>query len=129
MLSQPSPTKLINSLSSKKANNAEVNAFTLQVVCSRWKGEKSPGESRCAILFVTKGKKKNLAETELLPPDEQSLHMKILRVNFFSYGWASGLKQHFEILNPVEYGWKISEEKLEPNWFEGSALPSIKDID
>ena len=68
------------------------------------KERKSPGESRCAILFVTKGKKKKLVETELFPPEEQSLHKKILGVNFVSYGWASSLKQHFEILNPVEYG-------------------------
>ena len=51
-----------------------------------------------------KERKKKLVETQLLPPDEQSLHMKILGVNFVSYGWASGLKQYFEILNPVEYG-------------------------
>ena len=44
--------------------------------------EKSPMESRYAMLFVTKGKKKKFVETKLLPPEEVSLHMKILRANF-----------------------------------------------
>ena len=38
-------------------------------------------------------------------------------------------ESHFEILNLVDYGWKVSEGKLEPNWFEGSALLSIEDTD
>ena len=55
--------------------------------------------------------------------------MIILRAKFVSYDRANYLNQHFEILNPDDYGWKVSEEKLEPNWFEGSALPSIEDIE
>ena len=42
---------------------------------------------------------------------------------------ANCVNQHFEILNLVDYGWKVSEGKLEPNWFEGSALLSIEDTD
>ena len=36
------------------------------------------------------------------------------------------MNQHFETLNPVDYGWKVSREKLKPNWFDGSALPSVE---
>ena len=79
--------------------------------------------------FVTKGKKKNFVDTKFLPPDEQSLHMKILRANLVSCSGANCVNQHFEILNLVDYGWKVAEEKLEPNWFEESALSSIEDID
>ena len=32
------------------------------------------------------------------------------------------MNQYFEILNLIDYNWKVAEEKLEPNWFEGSAL-------
>ena len=81
------------------------------------------------MLFVTKGKKKKFVKTKLLPPGEQLLRMKILTANFVSYSWANCLNQHFEILNPVDYGWEISKVKLEPNWFVGSALPSIENID
>ena len=55
--------------------------------------------------------------------------MKILRANFVSCNEANCVNQHFEILNPADYGWKVSEGKLEPNWFEGSTVPSIEDID
>ena len=89
----------------------------------------SPGEIRYAMLLVTKGKKKKFVKTKLLPPDEQSLHMKILRANFVLCVAANCVNQHFEILNLVDYGWKVSEGKLEPNWFEGSAFLSIEDTD
>ena len=39
------------------------------------------------------------------------------------------MNQHLEILNLVNYDWIVSERKLEPNRFEGSALSSIEDID
>ena len=81
------------------------------------------------MLFVTKGKKKKLLETKLLPPDEQSLHMEILRTNFVSYGATVCLNQHFEIVNQGDYSRKVSEGKLEPNWLEGSSLSSIEDND
>ena len=78
------------------------------------------------MLFVTKGKKRKFVETKLLPPDEQSLHLKILEANFVSCSGANCVNQ---TLNLVDYGWNVSERKLEPNWFERSALLSIEDID
>ena len=37
--------------------------------------------------------------------------------------WRDKLvNQYFEILNLVDYDWKVAEEKVEPNCFEGSAL-------
>ena len=74
------------------------------------------------MLFVTKEKKKKFVETKILLPDEQLIHNKILRANFASCGGASCVSQHFEILNLVDYGWKVSAGKLTPNWFEGSGL-------
>ena len=52
--------------------------------------------------------------------------MKILRANYISCGQENCLNQHFEILKPLEYGWKICHRKLEPNWFEGPAFPSLE---
>ena len=115
MLSQPSTTKLIPSLSSKRAFIAQATDFILHVVYNRPMREKSPGESRYAMLFVTKIKKKKFVETKFLSSNEQSLHMKILRANFVSCGEANSVNQEFEILNLVDCGWKISEGTLDPN--------------
>ena len=54
--------------------------------------------------------------------------MKILRANYVSYSWENCLNHHFEAPNPLEYGWKESEGKLEPFWFEGHALPSLGEV-
>ena len=55
--------------------------------------------------------------------------MKTLRANFVSCAGANCVNQHFEVLNPVDYGWKVSVGKLESNWFEGSTFSSIEDIE
>ena len=54
------------------------------------------------MLFVTKGKTKIFVEIELLLPEEQSLHMKILRANFASCVGIHFFNQHFEILNNLD---------------------------
>ena len=51
--------------------------------------------------------------------------MKILRNNYISYGWENCLNQHFEIPNPLEYGQKICDGKLDRSWFKGPALSSF----
>ena len=50
-----------------------------------------------------------MVETKLLVPDEQLLHMKILSDNFVLYGGTNCVNQAFEILNLVDYGWKIAD--------------------
>ena len=104
----------INIVSSKNAITAQVIHFVLHVVYNETKREKSPGESRYAILFVTKWKKKKFAETKLFLLDEQSLHMKMLRANFVSCCGANCVNQYFQILSLVDYGRKVPEGKLEP---------------
>ena len=128
MLTQPSAINLLSSLATLRVGVAQIIAFVLHIVCNRPKREKTPGESRYAMLFVKKGKKKVFVQTKQLSPDERSLRMKILRANYISYGWENCLNQHFEIPNPLEYGWKICDRKLEPNLFEGPALPSFEEI-
>ena len=100
----------------------------MHIVYNRPEKEKTPGESGYAMLFVKKGKKKVFVQTKQLPPDKRSLRMKILKANYISYGWENCLNQHFEIPNPLEYGWKICDGKLPPNWSEGPALPSFEEI-
>ena len=38
------------------------------------------------------------------------------------------VKSTFEIPNLLEYGWKICDGKLEPNWFKDPALASFEEI-
>ena len=64
---------------------AKIIDFVLYIVYDRPKRKKTPGESRYAILFVRKGKKKVFLQAKQLPPDERSLCMKI--PNPFEYGW------------------------------------------
>ena len=84
-IAQPSTTHSLSSLSSEKVNLSDVIDFVLHTVYNRPKREKTPGESRYAMLFVKKGKKNVFVQTKQLPPDEKSLKMKFLRTNFMSH--------------------------------------------
>ena len=128
MLTQPSAINLLFFLATVRVDVAQIIDFVLHMVYNRPEREKAPGESRYTMLFVKKGKKKVLVQTKQLPPYERSLLMKILRANYISYCWENCLNQHFEIPNPLVYGWKICDGKLEPSWFEGPALPSFEQI-
>ena len=63
MLSQSSTTKLISSLSSKKAIIAQVIDFILHVVYNKRNRKRSPGESRNPMSFAKKGKKTKFSKT------------------------------------------------------------------
>lgn len=115
MLTQSSAIKLLFSLVTPRVDVAQSIDFVLHIVFEKPEREMTPGESRSAMLFVKKGKKKVFVQTKQLPPDKKSLRMKILRANYILYGWWNCLNQHFEIPNPLEYGWKICDRKLEPN--------------
>ena len=55
---------------------------TYFVIYNRTKREKSPGDSRYAMLYVRKDEnKKTFASKKSLPPDQKSLTMKILRAH------------------------------------------------
>ena len=128
MLTLPSAINLLSSLATVRVDVTQITGFVFHIVYNKPKREKTPGEGRYPMLFVKKGKKKVFVQTKQLPPDKSSLHMKMLRANYISYGWEKCLNQHFEIPNPLEYGWKICDVKLEPNWFEDPALPSFEEI-
>ena len=112
MLTQPTAINLLSSLATVKVDVAQIIDFVLHIVYNKPKWDKTPSESRYAMLFVQQRKKKVFVQTKQLPPDERSLRMKILRANYISYGWENCLNQHFEIPNPLEYGWKICDRKL-----------------
>ena len=78
------------------------------------------------MLFVKSGKNKVFVQTKQLLPHERSLGMKILRANYIYYGWGNCLNQHFEMPSPLEYGWKLCDGKLEPNWLKFQIFLPLK---
>ena len=104
LLTQSSAIKLLFSLVTARVDVAQSIDFVLRIVFEKPEREKTPGESRSAMLFVKKRKKKVFVQTKRLPPDKTFLRMKILRANYILYGWGNCLNQHFAIPNSLEYG-------------------------
>ena len=63
MLTQPPARNLLSSLATLRVDAAQITDFVLQIVYNRPKREKTPGESRYAMLFVKKRKKKVFVQT------------------------------------------------------------------
>ena len=98
--------------------------FILYTVYNRPKKEKTPGESRFAMLYDRQGKNIKFVSTKILPSDAKSLKMKIKRPNVIFYAMFHCLDSNYIPLDPVKYGWKIENQKLVPVWFEVNRLPS-----
>ena len=99
---KPELTTLIQSLNTPNPNFLEVTDFVLYVIYNRPSNEKTPGNSRYVMLFVKKkGKNKIFNDTKSLPPDQNSLNMKILRSSFVGYGMLSCMQPVYETLNPL----------------------------
>ena len=65
----------------------------------------------------------------MFAPDQSSLKMKILRATFVTHCMSNCLDSQYIPLDPSQYGWKLEENRWEPIWFMGNALPGIQDID
>lgn len=128
MCSKPQSMNLLQSLGTVNANIHDVMDFILHIIYNRPKNEKTPGESRYKMLFVGKGKSKKFRATKLLPPDQCSLDMKIMRTNFVSYNMASSLTPIYTSLDAKNYGWEVKDEILQPIWFLCPPLPSDEEI-
>ena len=121
-------------LGTESVNIEEVIDFVLHIIYNRPLKEKTPGESRYKILLTAKkqakGKKKKYPSSKVLPPDQSSLKMKILRATFIAHCLSNCLDSGYVPLNPSEYGWKWNSDlsMWELIWYEGSALPSYSDI-
>ena len=60
MLTEPPARNLLSSLANLRVDAAQITDFVMQIVYNRPKREKTPGESRYAMLFVEKGKRRYL---------------------------------------------------------------------
>jgi hypothetical protein len=124
MLGNPDTTSLLSSLVSEHADVDKVTDFVLHVIYNRPKKEKTPGDSRYAMLFSGKGKKRKFTPLKRLPPDRKSLKCAIQRVNLVVHGMVNCLNQAYDQLDVLQYGWKVEVGTLVPIWYEGNSLPS-----
>ena len=68
MLTLPSAINLLPSLAIVRVNVAQIIDFVLHIVYNRPKRDKTSGESRYAMLFVKKGKKKVVVQIKATWP-------------------------------------------------------------
>ena len=126
--SKPEKAGLLLSMNTDHAVFEKVTDFILHIIYNRPESEKSPGDSRYAMLFVGKGEKREFSATRLLPPDQKSLNMKILRANLICHGWVNCLNNTYHSLDPSHYGWIDNGKLFTPFWFEGTPLPNEQEI-
>ena len=128
LLSKPINAGLLLSMNTDHADFEKVTDFILHIIYNRPEWEKSPGDCRYAMLYVGKGEKRKFSATKLLPPDQKSLNMKILRANLICHGWVNCLNCNYQSLDPLCYGWIYKDEMLKPLWYEGNPLPNEHEI-
>ena len=127
MQANPETMSLLSSLQSLQADVNAVTDFILHVVYSRPKKEKTPGDSRYAMLFTGKGTKR-ITPSKRLPPDHKSLTCHIQRVNLVVHGMINCLNVTYDQLDPLQYGWKLENGIPMPIWYEGTALPTVEEL-
>ena len=75
----------------------------------------------CSIRKEWKSTKRS---TKVIPPDERSLKMKILRSNYIAHSWKSCLDSNYVFLDATKSGWHRVNNLLVPLWYEGWNLPT-----
>ena len=124
LLSKPESIDLMSSMNTDHVDIEKVTHFVLHAIYNRPKREKSPGDSRYAMLHVGKRRKKKFASTKSLPSDQKSLTMKILRAHLVGHS----LDSNYQSLDPLSNGWIFVDGALQPLWYEGASLASEKQI-
>ena len=102
----PSKADLLRSLQTENAIVSEVIDFAIHIIYNRPNHERTPGDSRYAMLFVKivkRGNKKVFASTKTLIPDVDSLTMKIKRTNLIAHSWINCFNSEYEGLEPLLY--------------------------
>ena len=124
----PSKADLLRSLQTENAIVSEVIDFVIHIIYNLLNHERTPADSRYAMLFVKRGNKKVFASTKTLIPDVDSLTMKIKRANLVAHSWINCLNLEYEVLEPMLYGRYFDNDALSPIWYNGSALPIMDEI-
>ena len=130
---------LLDSLGSDNPNLEDITKFILQTIYNRPLREKTPTDSRVAMLRIAqKGKTKKVKyrSTKAIPPDSKSMNMKIRRANkiAYSWNWVNFLNPNFHPLDARNEGWEVkefsnNEKRLVPIWYTGNPLPTDEEYD
>ncbi|KAG1684928.1 hypothetical protein GQR58_009264 [Nymphon striatum] len=60
----------------------------------------------------------------LLPPSRRTLQMKVLRAQYVAILWKNAATASpGNGLSPIEYGWSVNDNVLQPIWFQGASVP------
>lgn len=63
-------------------------------------------------------------DCSLLPPSRRSLEMHLLRARYVTIIWLNASSAcPAEGLSPTDYRWIVNDKLLQPNWFDGPAIP------
>ena len=73
-------------------------------------------------------KQKVYINEEITPPDIKSLRMKFKRVNLVTHSMMNCLNMGYEQLDPTVYRWRRKCDGLQPQCFDGNALPTEQDL-
>ena len=129
MKDNPQTVSLLSSLESSELILNDVTNFILHVIYNRPKKEKTPGDSRYAMLFTGQGKKRKFTPWSMrLPPDSKLLKCHIQRVNLIVHGMVNCLNGSYDQLDPLKYGWELENYIPVPIWYEGTALPTTEEL-
>ena len=58
-----------------------------------------------------------------IPPDPDSVEHAIKRAHMQTSTWLRCCKQNIQTFDPEEFGWKLTDGKLKPLWFNGDKFP------
>ena len=128
MVAAPSSVSVLSSMKSKNVDIPVVIKFIIQIIYSRPKTEKTPGENCYQMLSKQKGNKKKYSPTKSIPPDQSSLKIKTLRCTFVLHTMVSCLNRHHLPLNPATYGWQKDDGFWVPVSFDRNAFPSAEKL-
>ena len=127
MMSKPQSYKMLLSLYSQNVVFDDIVDYVIHIIYNRPKKEKSLLDSRYAMIYVGKGKKKKFASTKKIPPDEQSLFQKTKRAHLVSYSYYNCLQNDFIPMIPEQSGWMIDQGILIPISYFGACLPTVEE--
>ena len=80
------------------------------------------GKSKAKKETLRKVRKVNCC---LLPPCRNVLENKLRRVNYVSQVWGrADERKPTEFISPENYGWRITDRRYVPSWYDGPTLPA-----
>lgn len=74
-------------------------------------------------------KVKKSLDSRRMPPCERVITQKVKRLKYICNIWSNATSAQPSNLDPTNFGWLLSDDKLVPLWFDGDAVPnSISEI-